>query len=123
MLQEWTDDLGQMEDKHRHFSHLYGLYPGNVISARSYARIDRTGYESTGTTRRRWHRFSRGWKMALWARLHDGDRANRIFKGYLKEQCYASLFAKCFTPLQVDGTLWGNGRHHGNAHSVARRHD
>lgn len=43
--------------------------------------------------------------MALWARLNDGDRANSIFKGYLKEQCYASLFAKCGKPLQVDGSL------------------
>ena len=31
-LQEWTEDLEQLEDKHRHFSHMYGLYPGNVIS-------------------------------------------------------------------------------------------
>ena len=30
-LQEWTEDLAQMEDKHRHFSHMYGLYPGNVM--------------------------------------------------------------------------------------------
>lgn len=43
--------------------------------------------------------------MALWARLNDGDRANSIFKGYLKEQCYASLFAKCGKPLQVDGSF------------------
>jgi len=33
-LQEWTEDYAQLEDKHRHFSHMYGLYPGNVISAR-----------------------------------------------------------------------------------------
>lgn len=105
MLQEWTDDLGQMEDKHRHFSHLYGLYPGNVISAHRTPELiapvkkvlEQRGDGGTG--------FSRGWKMALWARLNDGDRANRIFKGYLKEQCYASLFAKCFKPLQVDGTF------------------
>jgi alpha-L-fucosidase 2 len=49
--------------------------------------------------------FSRAWKMALWARLYDGERANRIFKGYIKEQCYPQLFAKCYTPLQVDGSL------------------
>jgi alpha-L-fucosidase 2 len=105
MLQEWTDDLGQLEDQHRHFSHLYGLYPGNVISARNTPELvepvknvlEQRGDGGTG--------FSRGWKMALWARLHDGDRANSIFKGYLKEQCYASLFAKCFTPLQVDGSF------------------
>ena len=49
--------------------------------------------------------FSRGWKMALWARLYDGNRAFRIFKGYIKEQAYPQLFAKCYTPLQVDGSL------------------
>ncbi len=104
-LQEWTEDFGQLEDKHRHFSHLYGLYPGNVISAKETPELvdpvkkvlEQRGDGGTG--------FSRGWKMALWARLYDGDRANSIFKGYLKEQCYASLFAKCFTPLQVDGTF------------------
>jgi alpha-L-fucosidase 2 len=84
---------------------MYGLYPGNVISARNTPELiepvkkvlEQRGDGGTG--------FSRGWKMALWARLNDGDRANRIFKGYLKEQCYPSLFAKCYTPLQVDGSL------------------
>jgi len=104
-LQEWSEDFGQMEDKHRHFSHLYGLYPGNVLSAKSTpgleapikAVLEQRGDGGTG--------FSRAWKMALWARLFDGERANSIYKGYLNEQCYLSLFAKCFTPLQVDGAL------------------
>jgi alpha-L-fucosidase 2 len=43
--------------------------------------------------------------MGLWARLYDGQRAYKIFKGYIKEQAYPQLFAKCFTPLQVDGTF------------------
>ena len=34
-LQEWAEDYAQMEDEHRHYSHLYGLYPGNVLSARN----------------------------------------------------------------------------------------
>ncbi len=103
-LQEWAEDLEQMEDKHRHFSHLYGLYPGNVISAKNTpefidackAVLEQRGDGGTG--------FSRGWKMALWARLYDGNRAAQIFKGYIGEQCYPQLFAKCFTPLQIDGT-------------------
>ena len=33
-LQEWSDDWAQLEKNHRHFSHLYGLYPGNVLSAK-----------------------------------------------------------------------------------------
>jgi len=104
-LQEWTDDWDQLEKEHRHFSHMYGLYPGNIIShAKTPGLIDASkevleqrGDQGTG--------FSRSWKMALWARLYDGERANKIFKGYIKEQAYNQLFAKCFTPLQVDGTL------------------
>ena len=104
-LQEWTEDLEQMEDQHRHFSHLYGLYPGNVISANKTpqyidgckAVLNQRGDGAKG--------FSRGWKMALWARLYDGNRANKIFKGYIQEQCYPQLFAKCGKPLQIDGTM------------------
>lgn len=104
-LQEWTEDYKQLEEKHRHFSHLYGLYPGNVISSKRTPEfidgcklvLEQRGDGGTG--------FSRGWKMALWARIYDGNRANSIFKGYIKEQAYPQLFAKCFTPLQVDGTL------------------
>ena len=104
-LQEWTEDYEQMEEKHRHFSHLYGLYPGNLLSAKRTpqlinackAVLEQRGDGGTG--------FSRGWKMSLWARLYDGNRANSIFKGYIKEQAYPQLFAKCYTPLQVDGSL------------------
>jgi alpha-L-fucosidase 2 len=104
-LQEWAEDYGQLEDKHRHFSHMYGLFPGNIISAKRTpelvdackAVLEQRGNGGTG--------FSRGWKMALWARLYDGERAHQIFKGYIKEQAYTQLFAKCFTPLQVDGTF------------------
>ncbi len=104
-LQEWTSDWAQMEKNHRHFSHMYGLYPGNVISARRTpqlvdackAVLNQRGDGGAG--------FSRAWKMSLWARLYDGNRAYSIFKGYLKEQCFPQLFAKCFTPLQVDGSL------------------
>ncbi len=104
-LQEWTEDYAQLEEKHRHFSHMYGLYPGNVISVKKTpelinackAVLEQRGDGGTG--------FSRGWKMALWARLYNGERANNIFKGYIKEQAYPQLFAKCYTPLQVDGTM------------------
>ncbi len=104
-LQEWSGDLDQMEDKHRHFSHLYGLYPGNVISAKKTPDLidpvkkvlEQRGDGGAG--------FSRAWKMSLWARLYDGNRAYKIFQGYIKDQCYPQLFAKCYTPLQVDGSF------------------
>ena len=31
-LQEWLEDIDDPKNKHRHVSHLYGLYPGNQIS-------------------------------------------------------------------------------------------
>ncbi len=104
-LQEWADDWKSLEENHRHFSHMYGLYPGKVLYEKrtpalidSYKKVlEERGDESTG--------FSRAWKMALWARLSDGNRANKIYKGYVKEQSCTSLFALCFKAPQVDGTF------------------
>ena len=104
-LQEWAEDFEQLEPNHRHNSHLYGIYPGNVISPKKTPSLiepvkkvlELRGDEGAG--------FSRAWKMNIWARLYDGNRAYKIFKGYIDKQCYPQLFAKCFTPLQVDGSL------------------
>ncbi|MFB9052063.1 glycoside hydrolase N-terminal domain-containing protein [Formosa undariae] len=104
-LQEWTEDYGQMEKNHRHASHLYGLYPGNVISVNKTPELIepvKKVLELRGDGASGW---SRAWKVNLWARLRDGDRANKVFKGYLKEQCYSSLFAICGSQFQVDASL------------------
>ena len=104
-LQEWADDWQSLEKNHRHYSHMYGLYPGKVLYEKrtpalveSYKKVlNERGDASTG--------WSRAWKMALWARLGDGNRSNKIYKGYLKEQCTASFFALCGRALQVDGSF------------------
>ncbi len=104
-LQEWADDWKSLEKNHRHFSHMYGLYPGKVLYEKrtpalieAYKKVlNERGDGAMG--------FSRAWKMALWARLGDGERANKIYKGYLKEQSCSSLFALCGRAPQVDGTF------------------
>ena len=104
-LQEWAEDLEQLEPNHRHNSHMYGLYPGNVISVNKTpelidackAVLNKRGDGSSG--------WSRAWKVALWARMYDGNRANSIFKGYISEQSFPQLFADCAKAMQVDGTL------------------
>jgi alpha-L-fucosidase 2 len=104
-LQEWADDWKSLEKNHRHFSHMYGLYPGKVLYEKrtpalieSYKKVlEERGDASTG--------FSRAWKMALWARLGDGNRSNKIYKGYLKDQSCTSMFALCGRSLQVDGNF------------------
>ncbi|NQV32761.1 MAG: glycoside hydrolase family 95 protein, partial [Phycisphaeraceae bacterium] len=104
-LQEWAEDYGQLEDKHRHFSHMYGLHPGNVISAKRTpelingckAVLEQRGNGGLG--------FSRAWKMSLWARLYDAERAHKILKGYIKEQAFPQLFAKGGEAFLVEGAL------------------
>jgi len=104
-LQEWADDWRSLEKNHRHFSHLYGLYPGRVLwDKRTPALID--AYKKVLNERGDGGKgFSMAWKMALWARLGDGNRANKIFKNYLNEQSCSQLFALCGKSLQVDGSL------------------
>lgn len=105
LLQEWTDDWGQLEDKHRHISGLYGLYPGDVLSPKKtpqFIEACRKVLEERGDGTSGW---SRAWKLCLWARLLDGERCNSIFKGYIKEQCFPQFFAKGGSVMQVDGTF------------------
>ncbi|MBA4322749.1 MAG: alpha-L-fucosidase, partial [Odoribacter sp.] len=95
-LQEWADDWKSLEKNHRHFSHMYGLYPGLALTEKkspefieAYKKVlNERGDGAAG--------WSRGWKMALWARLMDGNRANKIFKLCLKEQTCIQLFSLCF---------------------------
>jgi len=105
MLQEWAEDWGQLEDKHRHISPLYGLYPGNMLSPEKTPELVdacKKLLEERGDGTSGW---SRAWKLCLWARLFDGERCNKIFKGYVKEQCFPQFFAKGGSVMQVDATF------------------
>jgi alpha-L-fucosidase 2 len=83
-LQEWMHDWDSPEDKHRHVSHLYGLFPSNQISpyrhpdlfqAAKTSLIHR-GDPSTG--------WSMNWKINLWARLLDGNHAYKLMTDQIK---------------------------------------
>jgi hypothetical protein len=70
------------DPRHRHLSHLVGLYPGNLITSdtpewmgAAINSLNRRGDEATG--------WSRGMKTNLWARTGDGNRAYKIFNGLL----------------------------------------
>ncbi|PKQ44632.1 glycoside hydrolase family 95 protein [Confluentibacter flavum] len=83
-LQEWKEDVDDPENKHRHVSHLYALYPSNQISTNltsslaeaAKVSLDARGDEGTG--------WALGWKINLWARLHNGDRAYKMLRRAMK---------------------------------------
>lgn len=104
-LQEWAEDWGQTEHPHRHLSPLYGLYPGNVFSFNKTPELIGACEKllrERGDSSAEWARI---WKVALWARLHDGNHASAILNGYFRDASNAQLLGNHGFPVQVDGTL------------------
>jgi alpha-L-fucosidase 2 len=105
-LQEWLEPYGEPEPTHRHTSHLYGLHPYYEITRAAPRNWPRPAANPRGP-RRRQHRLGAGWRINLWARLGDGDRAHQLLQLLLRPAGTGSgslpnLFASC-PPFQIDG--------------------
>ena len=97
-LNEWYYDWDDYDPKHRHQSHLIGLYPGqhyqmlqhlpddavlavpNQLSKEDFLKaceqtLIQKGDETTG--------WSTGWRINLWARLHKPEQAYHIYQKLL----------------------------------------
>ena len=101
-LQEWLDDLDDPNDDHRHFSHLYGLYPSNQISPVRTPELwqaAKTSLEARGDISTGW---SMGWKVCSWARLLDGEHAYKLIQDQLT--LTADTFLIFGTVKQTGGT-------------------
>ena len=109
-LQEWLKPYEEPDPKHRHVSHMYGLYPYDELTAlhsttladAAKKSLERRGYEGDVG-------WSNAWKVCLWARLLDADQTFGYVRRLIGRNGFPNLFNACWPGkvFQIEGNFGG----------------
>jgi len=117
-IQEWLEDYKETDPQHRHIAHLYGLFPAPLITTDGTGDLAEAAKKTLNVRGNDGPGWTIAYKQLFWARLHDGNRAYKLFTELMKPTVrtdinygsgggiYANLLA-AGPPFQIDANFGG----------------
>ena len=108
-LQEWLEDVDSPKNRHRHFSHMWGVFPGCEIDPQATPDLAAAALKSL-----QWRGdgpigWSRAWQTHLYARFGDAETAHDRLVRMIARNSAPNLFDRIWEdrprPFQIEANL------------------